>query len=331
MTNYLPIYDQASLSSLEERTQYENWLLEAVYAIAEQELFPDWPDGLIYHLDQKESTCHTFGCMGIVIGDWRPKFISAGAPLIFVTAFKLLDMMIEWVLERNSCAATFRFEEKIKLLHQGVVFPPFVENLPWLKERLSGLYRTLEPLRGTIIHNKHFTSSDGSINVSSSKRGIVGQPVQISANQLRSFALIMVTTLNYISGSWAFNEYREKRLRRDLDEIASLHGLQLLGQQQPFFTRVRVYQTSPDPLQADPSRIWADLAKRHIDQDCMFDLRVLVVRDRVVSEAYLFPWKILAGRGVNWGEGIDPGKYRDSIPSDIKPEHLDSNANSPRI
>lgn len=318
----LPNYDQNALRTLAERMEYETWLLEAVYAIAEQDLFREWPDGMVYPLDQKESACYAFACGNIIIGDWRPGFLTAGAPLIFVSSFKLLDMFIDWVIENNGGRATFRFQQKIDRLNQPIVFPPFVECRPWLKERLVGLYRTLEPLRGTIIHDRHFASTDGSLQVSSSKHGVVGVPVQISAHHLRKLVLTIVATLNYIKGVWAFDEYREKTLRHDLDEIAPLHGLPLFGQRQPFFTRVRVYQTSADPFGVDPSLVKADLSRRYLDQDCMFDLRILVVRDGAVSDAYLLPWNIFAERGINWREGIDPAAYKSAIPQDINPEHL---------
>jgi hypothetical protein len=321
-----PTYDQSALLSLAKRTEYETWLLEAVYAIAEQELFPDWPDGMVYPLDQKESRCFVFMRGNSVFGDWRPGFLSAGAPLIFVSSFKLLDMLIEWVIERNGGQATFRFQDKLQCLTRSPVFPSFVERHTWLKERLAGLYRTLEPLRGTIIHDKHFTSTDGSIQVSSSKRGVAGPPVQISAAQLSKLALTMVTTLNYIGGSWAFDAFRERTLRRDLDEIASLHGLPLFGQRQPYFTRVRVYQTSVDPLLVEPMVIMSDLSRQYPDQDCLFDLRVLIVRDCIVTDAFLFPWIIFAEPGADWRKGIDPAQYRTSIPADINPEHLGGKA-----
>ena len=317
-----PNYDQSALRTLAERMEYETWLLEAVYTIAEQDLFREWPDGMVYPVDQKESACYAFACGNVIIGDWRPGFLSAGAPLIFVSSFKLLDMLIDWVIESNGGRATFQFQQKIDRLSRPIVFPPFVECRPWLKERLVGLYRTLEPLRGTIIHDRHFASTAGSLQVSSSKHGVVGVPVQISAHQLRKLVLTMVATLNYIRGAWAFDEYREKTLRRDLDEIAPLHGLPLFGQRQPFFTRVRVYQTSADPLRVDPSLVKADLSRRYLDQDCMFDLRILVVRDGTVSDAYLLPWNIFAERGANWREGIDTADYKSAMPQDINPEHL---------
>lgn len=318
----LPNYDQNALRILAERTEYETWLLEAVYAITEQDLFREWPDGMVYPLDQKESVCRLFGSGNITIGDWRPGFLSAGAPLVFVSSFKILDMLIDWVIERNGGKATFRFQQKIDRLSQPIVFPPIIECRPWLKKRLVGLYSTLEPLRGTIVHDRHFASTDGSIQVSSSKQGVVGVPVQISAHHLRKLVLTIVATLNYIRADWVFDEYREKILRRDFDEIAPLHGLPLFGQRQPFFTRVRVYQTSTDPLRVEPSRVKADLSRWYLDQDCMFDLRILIVKEGTVTDAYLLPWSIFAGRGANWREGIDPADYKSAIPQDINPDDL---------
>jgi hypothetical protein len=134
----------------------------------------------------------------------------------------------------------------------------------------------------------------------------------------------METTFRYISGAWVFDPRREKTLRHALDELAPLHGLPLFGQRQPYFTRVRVYQTNPDPLLVDPAAIGLDLSKRFLDQDCLFDLRILIVRDSVVTDAYLFPWSIFAERGVGWRQGIQPEHYRSAVPVDIDPEHLRS-------
>ena len=174
-----PIYDPSAFLQLAERTEYEAWLLEAVYALAEQELFPEWPDGVVYPLATSKAQFFVYGRLNIVIGDWRPGFLNAGAPLVFVATFKLLDLFLEWVLEANGIASTFRFQEKVRQLERPQIFPPLIEARPWLKDRVIGLYRRLEPLRGTIIHDRHFTATDGAIRVSSS-RG------KVQARQLRS-------------------------------------------------------------------------------------------------------------------------------------------------
>jgi hypothetical protein len=320
-----PTFDANALTKLGERTEYETWLLEAVYALVEQELFPSWPDGVIYPVDKSKAQFIGHARGNIIIGDWRPGFLNAGAPLVFVSTFKLLDMLIEWILEENGVPSTFRFQKKLQQLKGSPIFPPVIESRTWLKERLVGLYSTLEPLRGTIIHDKHFTATDGAIRVARSKKGVIGAPVEISAAHLRKLALTIVSVLKYVDGTWHFDEPREKALRHDLDELAALHGLPPLGQKPPFHTCVRVYLTGSDPLLVDLMSIRSDLAARYVNQDCSFDLRVLMVRDDEVVDAYLFPWSVLAVPSTDWSHTINAQRYRTAIPDDIELEYLRNN------
>lgn len=317
-----PTFDANALIKLAERTEYETWLLEAVYALVEQELFPSWPDGVVYPVEKLKAQFFVHARGNIVVGDWRPGFLNAGAPLVFVSTFKLLDMLIEWILEENGVPSTFRFQQKLQQLKGSPIFPPVIESRSWLEERLAGLYGTLEPLRGTIIHNKHFTSTDGAIRISSSKKGIIGLPVDISAAHLRKLAVTIVSVLRYVDGTWHLDELRERTLRHDLDELLALHGLPSLGQKPPFHTRVRVYLTGSDPLLVDLNSIRSDLAARYVNQDCSFDLRILMVRDGEVFDAYLFPWSLFAVPSNDWRHTVNAQQYRITIPDDIKPEHL---------
>ena len=319
-------FGTTSLAKLAERTEYETWLLEAVYVLAEQELFPSWPDAVVYPIANLKAQFIVHARANIVIGDWRPGFLNAGAPLIFVSTFKLLDMLFEWILEENGISPTFRFQQKLQHLNGPLIFPSAIESRCWLKERLVGLYSTLEPLRGTIIHDRHFTATDGAIRVSSSKQGIIGSEVEISAENLRKLAVTIVSVLGYVNGNWFFDEFREKILRHDLDELVTLHGLPLLGQKPPFHTCVRVYVGVNDLLHVDPITIRRDLATRYANQDCSFDLRILMVKDNQVVAAYLFPWTLFTLASADWTSAIDVQQYRTEIPHDINPEHFQNNS-----
>src|SRR5581483_1231728 len=112
------------------RTDYESWLLEAVYQIANQRLAVEGVDELIYPPSGGPPTQTIYGMGSINPGDWRPGFLNAGAPLIFVTAFKLLDMLLEWVLVENGFESTHRFSEKIKALKSSPQFPQILEARP---------------------------------------------------------------------------------------------------------------------------------------------------------------------------------------------------------
>lgn len=318
----LPTFDANALKRLAERTEYETWFLEAVYALVENELFPSWPDGVIYPADKSKTQFFIYARANIILGDWRSGFLNAGGPLVFVAAFKLLDMLVEWILEENGFPSNFRFQWKLKQLNSSPNVPPLIESRRWLKERLIGLYSTLEPLRGTIIHDKHFTASDGAIQVASSKNGVKGAPVEVSATHLRILARTIVSVLKYVDGTWHLDEFRERTLRHDLDEIATLHGLPSLGQKSPFHTCVRVYSTESEPLLVDPVSIRNDISRNYVDQDCSFDLRVLMVKGGKAVDAYLFPWSIFAKSNADWRQSINSEQYKTAIPEDIKPEHL---------
>ncbi|MDU9049736.1 MAG: hypothetical protein Q3M30_12885 [Candidatus Electrothrix sp. Rat3] len=321
-----PDYSPNAMSHLAERTEYEAWLLEAVYNIVGEEWSPSFPDAVIYPIGSSKPEAIMHGSMNITLSDWRPGFLNAGAPLVFVTTFKLLDMFIEWVLEKNECEATFRFNDKVKLLKssQALIFPSFIESRPWLKERLIGFYSLLAPLRNTIIHDRHFTSSDGTINVSSRKKKGhgVNPPVEINSSALGALTLIVVSILKYVNGTWFLDQYHEKTLRRKLDGLTHLHGLPSLGQRQPFFTTVRVYSTNLDHSAINLSAVRNDIGKVFPHNDCMFDLRILTVKEGEVINAFLFPWALLGDEGFEWDNISDLEKYQVPIPDDIELKHL---------
>ncbi|MBK8233928.1 MAG: hypothetical protein IPK74_00085 [Deltaproteobacteria bacterium] len=294
-----PTFDTSSLIALKGRVEYEAWLLEAVYHISSNDLFPQWPDAAIYPISGAPKFIASMRGR-IDLGDWRPGFLKVGAPLVFGTSFKLLDMLIEWILVENGASATFRFQEKLAALTPNVRFPPVIESRLWWRERLIGLYRTLEPLRGTIIHERRFATDNGELVVASSKRGVIGTPVFIGAAKLRILARCAVGALRYIDGSWILDPHRERAIRHDLDLLSALHGEPSLGQKRPYHPTVRVYSKNADPRTADVVAIARDLATRYPDCDYIFDLRFLFVEEERVTRAYLFDSGLTRSDGARW-------------------------------
>lgn len=285
-----PTFSEAATADLLDRTEYESWLLETVYEIADARLIPGAGDGLVYPPDGRPPNQTIFGIGSATIGDWRPGFLQAGAPLVLVTGFKLLDMLLEWVLEQNGLKRTFRFAQKIAALKNPLVFPALIQTRPWLRDRLLALYEELEPLRGTIIHDRTFTSQNGAVTVSSSRGGTVGPTVNIGAPDLRNLALLMVSLLGALKGTWSIDSFLEKRLRRATDELAHLHRLPSLGQRPPGFLNVRVYVKAEEPVEVDVKKIREDLSVLRANQDVLFDLRIVAVDPSAsTARAFLLP------------------------------------------
>ncbi len=285
----------STTADLTERTAYESYLLEAVYKIVGNPFETEGVDDLIFPPDGRPPRQVVHGRVSLDLGDWRPGFLNVGAPLIFTTAFKLLDMVIEWVLAQNGRAPNFRFSEKIKKLEERPSFPPLIETRPQLRERLVALYKELAPLRGTIIHNRHFTSADGVLSVSVSKDD---PTVLWSQIDLRNLSLLLVLLVRCLEGTWSLDPYVEKRFYYLLDELAPFHKLARLDQMMPSYRRVRVYVLDEDPIIVDLEKIRTAADWGRVGQDVVYDLHIVAVaRDGSSTTTYIVRYQELAALG----------------------------------
>jgi len=316
-------FGPSALADLQARTAYEAWLLEPVYEISNQRIAVDDVDELIYPTSGAPPTQTIYGVGNIIIGDWRPGFLEAGAPLVLVTAFKLLDMLLEWVLAENGRATTHKFVQKIAALKDhSIQFPMLIGSRPWLSTRLTALYEQLEPLRGTIIHARHFQSIGGTLHVSGSKGGNVGAPVSLQPNDLRNLSVVLVSLLKYLDGTWTLDAFREKRIRRALDELQHLHGEMSLGQLEPGFLNVRVYRLDTESIVVDLDAIRRDINARRPHQDVVFDLRVVAIRsDGAGAKAFLVPWEQIKDTASPWArKAVNLAAFERNPPTDFDME-----------
>jgi len=268
----------ASVSTdLTERTAYKSYLLEAVYKIVGNPFETQGVDDIVFSPDGQPPAQFIHGMATIELGDWRPGFLDIGAPLIFSTGFKLLDMIIEWVLGQNGYLSDFRFQQKIKRIKGQITFPPVLAARPWLCERMIALYENLEPLRGTLIHERHFTSTGGILRISGSKGGVVGLPISLTQADLRNLSLLFVLLVRCLEGAWSLDTFVEKRIRYLLDELASFHNLSLLGQLMPSYRRARIYVRDADPIVVDLEKIRTAALWGRQGQDVVYDLRVVAI------------------------------------------------------
>jgi hypothetical protein len=237
-----------------------------------------------------------------------------------VTAFKVLDMFIEWILQQNSgTPPPWQFAQKLTAIKGAVHFPQDVENLPWLRERLIGLYENVERLRSTVIHHRDFVSADGSLVVASSKKGVVGPPVLISEADLRSLVEVVVSVLRCVRGDWSLDRYRQMRLAHALDGLSTLHNLPALGQQRPVLKNARVYRWDDDEIEIDLQPIRAEAARNILPQDVVFRLRVVVLsHPNPSAEAFLVPFEDLQGSTFTLRRA-DRSRFAAPLPADLVP------------
>lgn len=281
-------YTPGVVTDLTDRTVYEAWLLEAAYDLASRPIAVSDNDTWLYPANGGPPSAHYYATCHTIIGNWKPKFLEAGAPLVFVTSYKILDMVIEWVLHQNLADVPWQFAQKITALGGQLVFPELIEIRAWLRERVIALYRELAPLRNTVIHRRNFQSTNGTLEIQPDKGTFANQTVILNESNVRTFAVLMVSLVRYLEGAWAMDYFQEKRLRRALDDLSYLHGLPSLGQREPLFQSVRVFVADEDPIVVDIQRVRDELTANYPANDVEFCIRIIAVtRDGQNATAYL--------------------------------------------
>ena len=72
-------YDSGALARLSDKVGYEIWLLY-VYSLVEDQLFPDWPDAIIYPLATNKPVFIVHASMILSSGIGDPASSTTGRP-----------------------------------------------------------------------------------------------------------------------------------------------------------------------------------------------------------------------------------------------------------
>ncbi len=206
------IYERNAINQIKDMTEYELWALNFF-----RSKFQVQADSIYERFTFKESDRsrygklipHTSGSANIVIGNGLvSNSLNYFVPLAFGLAFKLQDMVIQWILEHNrNRLAKSRgkggFEKKIfqysnLLKNKEAEFPSYFAKEPILNETFFALYETLKNYRNELIHGSEFSSNNeglGIIKGNDKDQKLVLTPKE-QAGYYRSCCLVVEGLLN---------------------------------------------------------------------------------------------------------------------------------------
>lgn len=156
------------------------------------------------------------------------------APLAFQAAFKVQDMVIEWVLRTNG-SDVWRFSDKVdeywsRRLASSLVLPPFLAAHRDLEGAHFALYRRLSQRRNALIHDSSFELlENGTLRVF----GRGEQSSDLTLDSLRAYIEMGLLVVDLLIG-------RSPDPGRDLDDLeAALSELRPLHNMATPVRRVR--------------------------------------------------------------------------------------------
>ena len=150
------------------------------------------------------------------------------SPLLFNAGYKILDMLMEWIIKENRGDCPWKFSDKISLLEDhGSTFLlpyPFSED-PSIFTRFVRVYRNLSDLRNALTHGVWGMNLSGNLEFNFRKRNRIIQQT-IPFEQVIRFADCMsLCGRESIRPSTSAKGNAVSTLKWCLDELQSIHGL----------------------------------------------------------------------------------------------------------
>ncbi|HHT9114624.1 MAG: hypothetical protein HZA47_11685 [Planctomycetes bacterium] len=160
------LFDPANRSELIDVLEYERYILKKSIRIQEMKLGKASPltitvsdnpphEGSIKFTESLTSVAES-------------EVIKSLSPLIFVSAFKICDMIIEWVLNENGKKPKghfWNFMTKISAIQDhSIIFPDFLQTEPLFNKVLISIFIYFRPRRNAIVHGGWGKQVDGDLH-----------------------------------------------------------------------------------------------------------------------------------------------------------------------
>lgn len=289
-------FDQRSKKCLEEKFDYELWLLDF---ISNEKMFYGNPKvDTVYFRDVGSLSNRDIPLSASfkLCDDVAENLLKEIIPLTFVSSFKILDMIFEWILEMNNQTPNsyhWTFEAKIKrieYLDAQLTYPPFFEFNKDIKDHLFKLYKNLKEFRNEVVHNYNFTVTNVNTNpilqITSNNKTLV-----INKDQMKYFVAIIVCIAKILIDQIKFGKNEIIHYKYYLDQIQNLHKSDLFKLKKPILLNVIWILDS----QKNESNVNLDLIQKSLqkykdydEREIDFNLWVVSVEEGNIIKAWNF-------------------------------------------
>jgi len=173
------------------------------------------------------------------------EILSKISALAFLSCFKILDGIVDWILECNCSAgvlsrAAWRFEDKLHDINKSeLVLPPLLVQQDWLKGISFCLYRRLVPFRNEIVHRHQYRVSHGVLVVLDT-RSEDRCELSIDRHRLGTLARYAVGLAGCLSAQVGLDQHMSLLMRYYADQLADIHGMDKFDQKAPLVVHVEL-------------------------------------------------------------------------------------------
>lgn len=293
------MYGQSSRADLLKKVDYELWFLD--FLARKEDAFTGGANLTSLDLSSKKGPTNINIMISEVIGSGLAlEVMGVVSPLTFVAAFKVIDMVFEWILEENHPNGTslhkgppsrWRFQWKSQELSESPVqYPLLMQSMPYIKEYLFALYDHLTEYRNEIVHRNNFSvSPKGVLGIEYTSNNQI-HLVEIDRDVLGGLVHVASGVAKILAGTRPYNAEVESLLKYNFDKLTALHLLPGFGEMRPL--KITVNFTScgeGNEFSVDLAYVRDRVRTTYPNQNVFFDLSIMGIADDKPPSYWHFP------------------------------------------
>lgn len=280
------MYDAASRTRLRDKIGYERWLLRFISET--QDVFEGGIDTTITLTSGSQVAHVNIGVTEVIGSGLAIKALDALSALTFVSCYKVLDMIFEWILEENQFSVPWEFSKKVKLVkNRPLTYPLLLDQQPYIRKYLLALYENLLDYRNEVVHRNRFHVADDWLIISTARKA---DSLELDRGRLGALVKVAVSVVDMLAGAAAYDQEADAWLKYHLDRIHDLHGLPAFGQTQPLRVNVELKIEGENGVFRADLRAMRDVLTRiYPNATVVADLKILGLLGGEPVASWVFP------------------------------------------
>lgn len=204
------------LDKFNESIGYEKFLLEESLEVMSANIGENYRFGIIFSNHKYESHC--IQSHDSLSDGYKSAFVKESLlPLIFISSYKIIDMLVEYILSYNNFNVPWRFAEKITFMKREInsIKLPSVLTIDEFRA-LFDLYSSLVHNRNSLIHGTWGQVEDGNL--------LFNNGTNISTDKviaLANIAYLITRVLNMNNGEMFYNSMKYT-IHKNLNIVSDL-------------------------------------------------------------------------------------------------------------
>lgn len=229
------MYDQMAICRLKEKIGYELWLLE--FLSKTDAIFTGGTNST--EIDCKSTFVHHNVGINISLGQEKSNdILEKLSALTFVSSFKIIDMIVEWILSENNVdTSIITYQDKNNKIYSKNSYPPLFVYNEYIKSYILRLYSRLLMFRHEIVHRYNFSVENKTLKINRLENGKT-YTLKLDQKELGYLVRIVVLVSRLLMTNNNIGDKDDCLLKYYFDNVYKCHGLSLFEQKEPIIEDV---------------------------------------------------------------------------------------------